>query len=155
MDWVRDDIRATDDPTELDIELVQRFLSDEAYWSRGIPRAIVERAIANSLVVGAYDGADQVGFARVVTDRATFAYLCDVFVVPSHRGRGIGRWLSELAVTHPDLRDVRRHLLATRDAHGMYEPLGFRPLSDPAIFLEITRDPDELYRPDAPRRDRR
>src|SRR5207344_3602853 len=102
-----------------------------SYWARGIPRETLDRAIDNALCVGVYDGDRQVGFARVVTDAATFAYLADVFVVESHRGRGLAKWLMEVIVGHPSLQGLRRFSLATRDAHGLYQQFGFRPLVKP------------------------
>lgn len=145
MEWEHDGIRITDDPDAVDLDVVHPFLSTEVYWSPGVPREVVERAVANSVCLSALDGDDQVGLARLVTDRATFAWLCDVFVLPDHRGRGLGRALARAAVEHPDVTSVRRVMLATRDAHGMYEPLGFRPLSDPATWLSIRRRPEDLY----------
>jgi len=125
------------DPARLDLDAIHRFLSEEAYWSPGIPRAIVERAIANLLCFGAYvGGAGQVGFARLVTDRATFAYLADVFVLAEHRGRGVSKRLMEAVVRHPDLQGLRRWLLMTHDAHGLYAQFGFTPLANPPRAME-------------------
>lgn len=127
MDWQRDGYSISTDRERLDRELIHRFLRS-AYWSENVPRAIVDRSIAHSLPFGLYDeSGDQVGFARVVTDRAVFAYLGDVFIVEGHRGRGLGRWLVETVLSHPDLRGLRRIALATRDAHGLYDRYGFRP----------------------------
>ncbi len=103
--------------------------------------------MANSLCLSALDGQEQVGFARLVTDQATFAWLCDVFVLPSHRGMGLGRALARCAVEHPDVSGVRRVMLATRDAHGIYEPLGFSTLTDPGTWMSIRRRPEDLYGP--------
>ena len=121
-----------------------RFLSQEAYWSPGVPIDVVERAIAGSIVFGLYCGNAQAGLARVVSDRATFAWLCDVFVLPEHRGQGLGKWLMECVKAHPDLQGLRRWMLATRDAHGLYEQFGFTPV-DQGRFMEI-RDPDVYNR---------
>ena len=109
-----------------------RFLHDDAYWSRGVPRHVAERAIDGSLCFGAFAGdpargAPQVAFARVVTDGATFAWLCDVFVLPEHRGNGVARLLMDAVMAHPDLAGLRNFLLATRDAHGLYAKYGFTP----------------------------
>jgi len=114
------------DKDRLDRDVVHRFLSEEAYWSKGVPRERVDRAIDHSLCFGAYDddGA-QVGFTRVVTDQATFAWVCDVFVLPAARGRGIGKALIAAVVAHDAVKDVRRIMLATEDAHGLYEQFGF------------------------------
>jgi N-acetylglutamate synthase-like GNAT family acetyltransferase len=125
----------TTDASKIDRDLVHRFLA-ESYWSKGIPRELFERAIANAICFSLYDGAAQVGFARVVTDRATFAYLADVFVLASHRGRGLSKLIMETIVAHPDLQGLRRWVLATRDAHGLYARYGFAPLADPDRFME-------------------
>jgi GNAT superfamily N-acetyltransferase len=129
------------DPDRLDLGLIHRFLSTDAYWSVGIPREVVERAVANSLNFGAYQGGEQVGYARVVTDRATFAWLCDVFVVPEHRGTGVSKALMDAVVAHPDLAGLRNFLLATRDAHGLYERYGFKPLAEPQHWMAIRKQP--------------
>ena len=114
------------DPERLDIPLIHRWLSEQSYWSRGIPRDIVERAIANSINFAVYHAGDaQVGFARVISDRATFAYLADVFVLEAHRGKGLSKRLMEAVFAHPQLRGLRRWTLATRDAHSLYEQYGF------------------------------
>ena len=130
----------TCDPTRLDIGAIHAFLS-QSYWSAGIPRAVVERAIANSLCFGVFLGNQQVGFARVVTDRATFAYLADVYILPEHRGKGLSRRLMEQVTKHPDLQGLRRMLLATRDAHALYAKFGFKPLAVPERIMEI-HNPD-------------
>jgi len=126
----------TCDASRLDIGAIHAFLS-ESYWSTGIPRAVVERAIANSLCFGVFHEGQQVGFARVVTDKATFAYLADVYIVPKHRGQGLSRRLMEHVIQHPDLQGLRRMLLATRDAHALYAKFGFKPLAAPERIMEI------------------
>jgi GNAT superfamily N-acetyltransferase len=125
MEWERDGYVISDDPDRLDIETTWGFLRT-AYWSHGIPRETVERSIAGSIPFGLYapDGS-QAGFARVVTDRATFAWLADVFVLEPHRGRGLGKWLVETVISTPPLDRLRQVLLATADAHGLYEQFGF------------------------------
>jgi GNAT superfamily N-acetyltransferase len=135
-----DDYTISDDPARLDLDVIHGFLS-RSYWSPEIPRETVARAIANSLCFGVYLGSTQVGFARLVTDRATFAYLADVFVLESHRGRGLSRALMELVLAHPEVQGLRRWLLATRDAHGLYRKFGFVDLANPAVFL-TRHDPD-------------
>ena len=125
------------DKSRLDVALIHRFLCDDSYWAARIPRDLVEASIANSLCFGAYDGEAQVGFARVVTDYATFGYVADVFVVPSHRGRGVGKEIMTAIRTHPALRRLRRWHLVTRDAHRLYEQFGFRPLRAPGRHMEI------------------
>ncbi len=135
MEWRRGDYVISTDATSLDLEVIHRFLSEEAYWSRGVERAVVERSIANSVCFGLYGAAGQVGFARVVTDRAAVAYLGDVFVLPEHRGRGLGKWLVETVLAHPDLQALRLFFLGTADAHSLYERYGFRPI-DPRRMME-------------------
>jgi GNAT superfamily N-acetyltransferase len=128
----------------LDLELIHNFLSEHSYWARGIPRDVVARSIANSLCLGVYalgKGAPnpprrQVGFARVATDRATFAYLADVFVLPEHRGEGLSKRLMEAVLAHPDLQGLRRWMLATVDAHELYRRYGFTALSEPDRFMQ-------------------
>ena len=131
------------DPERLDRSVIHGFLR-ESYWAGGIPLEIVERSIQNSLCFGLYDQGRQVGFARLVTDRATFAYLADVFVLESHRGRGLAKHLMAAILAHPEVQGLRRWLLATRDAHGLYAEFGFRPLPQPDRFMEIN-DP-QVYR---------
>ena len=126
-----------DDRGRIDRAAVHRYLGDESYWATHIPRDLVERSIENSLCFGAYDGGAQVGFARVVTDRATFAYLADVYVLEEHRGQGLSKWLLETVLAHPELQGLRRFLLATRDAHGLYARSGFKPLANPARLMEV------------------
>src|SRR5262249_20233372 len=133
------------DPRRLDLDLIHRFLSEDAYWSPGIPRATVERAIANSLCFGIYDAGAQVGFARVITDRATYAYLADVFVLPAHRGNGLSKLLLQSIVAHPELQGLRRWTLATRDAHSLYAKFGFTPIAKPDRLME-RHDPDVYVR---------
>lgn len=132
QEWRRDGFLVSTDPRLIDVDLVHRFLSEDSYWSRGVPRDVVARSIKHSLAFGLYEeddrGATQAGFARVITDRATFAYLADVFVLQQHRGRGLGVWLISCIRAHPDLQGLRVWLLATLDAHGLYEKHGFGPV---------------------------
>jgi GNAT superfamily N-acetyltransferase len=123
------------DASLLDLKVIHDFLSS-SYWAAGVPKSVMERSIENSLCFGVYRGEEQAGFARVVTDRATFAYLADVFVLEEHRGRGIGKWLVEVVISHPDLQGLRRWMLATRDAHDLYRRYAFTELARPAIFME-------------------
>jgi len=139
----RGEFLVTTDPARLDLDLIHGYLV-RSYWAEGIPREIVERSIANSLCFGLYDAESQVGFARVITDYATFAYLADVFVVESHRGRALSKFLMDCIIKHPQLQRLRRWTLATRDAHGLYEQFGFKPLSKPDRFMEI--DNPEVYK---------
>jgi GNAT superfamily N-acetyltransferase len=126
------------EPGRLDLAAMHRFLST-SYWSPGLPMDVLKRAVAGSLCFGLYRGSEQVGFARVITDRATFAYLCDVYVLEAHRGRGLGRWLMEVVTAHPALHGLRRFVLVTRDAHGLYSQFGFRPLARPEGYMEVHR----------------
>ena len=130
------DYEITTDAARFDVSAIHAFLT-QSYWSPGIPRATVERAIANSLCFGVFWQGQQVGFARIVTDRTTFAYLCDVYVLESHRGRGLAQELMARIVAHPDLQGLRRMMLATRDAHGLYAKFGFKPLAAPGVMMEV------------------
>lgn len=147
--WERDGFVVDTDRERLDIQTIHGFLS-ESYWSPGIPREAVERAIAHSLCFGIYevDGHNdtarperQVGFGRLVTDMTSFAYLADVFVLPAYRGRGLARWMTSCALAHPELQTVRRWLLSTADAHGVYAAVGFEPLPEPGRYMTIKRVP--------------
>lgn len=139
----RGEFLVTTDPTRLDVDFIHGYLV-RSYWSEGIPREIVERGIANSLCFGVYEGDNQVGFARIISDFATFAYLADVFIIESHRGRGLSKFLMECIVKHSDLQGLRRWVLGTRDAHGLYAQYGFKPLAKPDRYMEI-HDP-EVYK---------
>ena len=127
----------TTDRERMDVEAIHAVLS-RSYWARGIPLAVVERSIRHSLCFGVFQGAAQLGFARVITDYATFAYLGDVFILDSHQGRGLGKWLIECVMAHPELQGLRRWNLATRDAHPLYARHGFQPLANPERVMEIT-----------------
>jgi GNAT superfamily N-acetyltransferase len=134
----RDGYRLSFAPADIDSVAAHAFLT-RAYWSEGIPLALVERAIGNSLCIALRDEQGQVGFARVVTDRTTFAYLCDVYVLDAHRGRGLATWMIETLLAHPDLQGLRRFMLFTRDAHALYSGHGFAPLATPQRGMEIVR----------------
>ncbi|ACO78427.1 GCN5-related N-acetyltransferase protein [Azotobacter vinelandii CA] len=141
------ELRVTTDKDELDLERIHELLKS-AYWSKNIPLEIVERAFANSFAFGLLHEGKQIGFGRFVTDYATFAYLADVFIEEPYRGRGYARLLIDTVLAHPDIRGLRRILLATADAHGVYAPCGFEPLAKPRNFMEINR-PDIYLRSDA------
>jgi GNAT superfamily N-acetyltransferase len=147
-EWVAPDgYVVSTDPVRLDIDRIHRFLST-AYWSTGIPRDVVERSIVNSLPFGLYaPSGQQAGFARVVTDRATYAYLGDVYVETAHRGRGLGKFLVSCVLAHPQLQRLRRWALATADAHGLYARHGFKPTANPDIHLFIEQAPADLWPP--------
>jgi GNAT superfamily N-acetyltransferase len=132
------------DPARLDRELIHRFLSEDSYWAKGVTREVVDRSIENSMPFGVYLGDEQVAFARVITDRATFAWVADVFVVSGHRGNGLGKRLMEEVLAHPDLQVMRRWLLGTADAHDLYRRFGFREIQAPGRFM--AREADETAR---------
>jgi GNAT superfamily N-acetyltransferase len=134
-EWQRDGFTISTDPARLDLDGVHAWLS-ASYWARGIPRDVFERSVRHALCFGIYEGARQVGFARVVTDFATVAYVGDVFVLEPWRGRGLSRWLMEVITSHPDLQGFRRWILLTRDAHGLYRKFGFTPLASPDRWME-------------------
>ena len=141
----RGEYEISTDPSRLDRALIHDFLCEHAYWSLGVPRGVVERAIEHSLCFGIYHAGGQVGFGRVVTDQATFAYLADVFVLPEARGQGLSKWLVDAILRHPQLQGLRRWLLATRDAHGLYAQFGFTPPRVAGRFME-RHDPDVYLR---------
>ena len=134
------------DPARLDLDVIYTFLTN-CYWARGIPREVVVRSIEHALCFGIYDGRGaQVGFARVISDFATVAYVGDVFVLESYRGRGLSKWLMECITQHPALQNLRRWILTTRDAHGLYAQVGFTPVKSPERFME-RHDPKVYERP--------
>ena len=143
--WQRGEFEVDCDPARLDLTRIHRFLVT-SYWARGIPVETVRRSIEGSIPFGLYRGSEQVGFARVVSDRATFAWIGDVFVLDAYRGQGLAAWLMECVAAHPELAGLRRWMLATRDAHPLYEKTGFRPLEHPERFME-KNDPDVYRRP--------
>ncbi|WP_295772600.1 GNAT family N-acetyltransferase [uncultured Mucilaginibacter sp.] len=121
----------------LDLKVIYSFLNNESYWSKGIPFERLQKAIGNSLCFGVYHHQQQCGFARVITDNATFAYICDVFVISEHRGQGLSKWLIKTITNHKELQGLRRWSLATADAHGLYRQYGFTPVSKPELWMEI------------------
>jgi GNAT superfamily N-acetyltransferase len=135
LEWWREAYLVTTDKARLDLSLVHSFL-ETSYWAGGIPAEVVRRSVENSLTFGLFRDDEQVGFARVVTDYATFAYLADVFVLEPHRGQGLGKWMMEVVFSHPELQGLRRWMLATRDAHGLYRKYEFAELEEPQIFME-------------------
>lgn len=125
------------DQADLDFEFIHQFIS-RSYWATGIPAQTLKKAIEHSLCFGVFDAAgQQIGFARVITDKATFAYLADVFIIESVRGRGLSKWLIETIVNHSDLQGLRRIMLATRDAHGLYSQYGFSGIENPEMLMQI------------------
>jgi GNAT superfamily N-acetyltransferase len=137
-EWRRDGFTISTDRSKLDRKAIHEFLAG-SYWATGIPRDVVDRSIQGAMCFGVFENGRQVGFARVITDSATFAYLADVFVVESHRGRGLAAWLMECILAHPDLQGLRRWMLLTRDAHALYRKSGFRDLAHPERVMEMTR----------------
>ena len=133
--WVNGSFTVTCDPAKMDRAVIAGFLAS-SYWAKGIPPATVEKSLEHSLCFALLDGNRQVGFARVISDHATIAFLNDVFVLPEYRGRGLSKWLMECISSHSELQGLRRWLLATRDAHGLYEKFGFTSLKRPEIFME-------------------
>jgi GNAT superfamily N-acetyltransferase len=134
------DVIVSTDPSRLDLDVIHGFLAG-SYWAAGISRDVVARAVSHSLCFGAFDGPHQVGFARVISDHATYAYVSDVFVLPSHRGRGIGKLIMAAIVAHPELQGLRRWTLFTRDAHGLYQQYGFGEPRHPERLMEILGPP--------------
>lgn len=140
-EYRKDAFLISTDPSKLDVNAIHAFLSQQYWETQGIPKETVERSIRGSLCFGVYEGDQQVGFARAITDGATYAYLCDDYILESHRGRGLGKWLMECILSHPDLQGLRRWTVVTRDVR-LYEKVGFKPLKDPKEYLEIVN----LYR---------
>ena len=129
----KDDYFISTDPSLLERDIIYNFLSEESYWAKNIPRDVVEKSISNSLCFGIYHHNKQIGFARLITDKSTLAYLADVFIIPEYRGKGLSKWLMQVIHAHPEMQGLRRWLLGTRDAHGLYEQLGW------TVFDEDTR----------------
>lgn len=137
--YTRDAYLVSTDPNLLDVAGIHDYLSQDSYWAAGIPREVVERALRHSLNFGLYQESKQIGLARVITDYATFAYLCDVFVLPAYRGQGLSKWLMSCVMDCPALAGLRRFMLMTRDAHGLYTRFGFHALRDASKAMEISR----------------
>ena len=134
-EWKRNGFSISTERARIDLAFVHNFLS-RSYWAKNIPFEVVRRSIENSLCFGLYKADEQIGFARVITDSATFAYLCDVFVSEEYRGRGLSKWLMETISLHPKLQNLRRWMLATKDAHGLYSQFGYTPLDAPEVFMQ-------------------
>ena len=136
MKWASGEFTIDTDNERVDVDAVQAFLENDSYWAQTRTRDQTETAIANSICFGLYCGERQIGFARVVSDRATFAYIGDVYVLDEFRGQGLSKWLMETIIAHPELQGLRRWVLATRDAHGLYEKYGFHELVHPERWME-------------------
>ena len=144
MKWQKEDYIISTDKMKLDIAVIHSYLSNESYWAQQIPVDIVKRSIENSLCFGVYLADQQIGFARVISDFATFAYLGDVFILPEYRARGLSKWLMEVIIDHPDLAGLRRFLLTTSDAHGLYSQFGFVTYPQPERLM--TRNNPDIYK---------
>lgn len=142
-EWRRDEYLLSTDKSKIDVEAVHHFLS-QSYWAQNIPREVVQKSIDNSLCFAIYHQQRLIGFARAISDFATFAYLADVFILPEERGKGLSKWLMEIIMDHPQLRGLRRFTLATRDAHGLYAQFGFTPFDKPGRWMQ-KHDP-EVYK---------
>ena len=134
------------DPAKLNADVIYHYLSEESYWAKGIPREVVEKSIANSLCFGLYNNGEQIGFARLVTDKATFAYLADVFVLPAFRGQGLSKWMMQTIHAHPELQHLRRWWLGTKDAHGLYEQFGWTRITDDVAKRFMQKHNPDVYK---------
>jgi GNAT superfamily N-acetyltransferase len=143
-EWHMDGYCVSTDRKRLDLKLIYEYLSGRSYWAKGRPLEIVRRSIENSLPFGLYEGEQQVGFARVVSDYGAFAWIADVFVLEPWRGRGLSKWLMGTIMSHPQLQGIQRWLLATQDAHELYRKFGFAELPEPSQFMTIRRDYNNL-----------
>ena len=141
MQPINDGYTVSTDRDKLDVSMVHGYLSTQAYWCLNIPFQVVKRSMENSLCFGVYHGDRQVGFARVISDYATIAYLGDVFVIPEYRGKGLSKLLMETIMAYPDLQGLRRWILLTGDAHGLYRQFGWKPVASPDLYMEVA-DPD-------------
>jgi GNAT superfamily N-acetyltransferase len=137
MEWQQENFIISTDKNKLDLPYIHQFLSNESYWAEGIPFDIVKKSIENSLCLGIYDGEKQIGFARIITDEATFGYLADVFVDAAYRGKGLSKWLMNVISNLPFRRLLRNFMLGTKDAHKLYEQFGFTPLKEPNRFMQV------------------
>ena len=144
MDFIKDGFTISTDKEKLDIDVIHSFLN-RTYWAEGISKEIIRRSIEGSLCFGVFENDKQIGFARMITDKATFAYLADVFIIEEYRGRGLSKWLMEVIMSHPDLQGLRRMVLVTKDAHGLYKQFGFTPLINVERWMQIL-DPDVYKR---------
>ncbi len=147
MKWRKNNFEIDTNRKRLDLDLIHHYLSEQSYWATGRSRETIERSIRNSVAFGIYEGVKQVGFGRVITDYATFAWIADVFVIEQFRGQGLSKWLMEMMLVHPKLQRFRRWVLATKDAHELYRRYGFEELKKPERWME-RRDPATEERPD-------
>jgi GNAT superfamily N-acetyltransferase len=147
QEWRRGEYSISTDKSRLDLETIHDYLSNTSYWAKGRSRETISRSIENSVAFGIYRGREQVGFARIITDYATFAWVADVFVLENARGQGLGKWLMEVILSHPELQGFRRWVLATKDAHELYRKFGFEELKRPERWME-RHDPQTEEKPD-------
>jgi GNAT superfamily N-acetyltransferase len=147
MKWRKINFEIDTNRKRIDLDLIHDYLSKESYWATGRSKETIERSIRNSLAFGVYDGKKQVGFARVITDYATFAWIADVFIIEEYRRHGLAKWLMEIMINHPKLQGFRRWVLATKDAHELYRRYGFEELKRPERWME-RRDPKTEEQPD-------
>jgi GNAT superfamily N-acetyltransferase len=145
MEWQRENFIISTDKSRLNIDYIHQFLSKESYWAANIPLHIVTTSIEHSLCFGVYDGEKQIGFARLITDRAVFGYLADVFIDAAYRGRGLSKWLMQIITDLPFMPLLRSFMLATKDAHKLYEQFGFTSLNSPERFMRVHRE--DVYKP--------
>ncbi len=141
----KNDFLISTDKSKLDVDVIHHYLCNESYWAKNIPKDIVQQSIEGSVCFGLYDTGKQVGFARVITDTATFGYLADVFIIETYRGKGLGKWMMEVIMNHPGLQAFRRWMLATQDAQGLYAQFGFQPLDKPERIMRYS--PFDEYPP--------
>jgi N-acetylglutamate synthase-like GNAT family acetyltransferase len=144
MNFIKDGFVISTEKEKMDIDLIHSFLT-RSYWAEGISKEIIKRSIEGSLCFGVFENNKQAGFARMITDKATFAYLADVFIIEEYRGLGLSKMLMEVIMSHPDLQGLRRMILATKDAHGLYKQFGFTPLINVDRWMHIL-DPDVYKR---------
>jgi GNAT superfamily N-acetyltransferase len=137
MEWQHGEFTISDDKSRLQLDVIQKYLSEDSYWAQGRTREITERAIENSICFGVYEGEKQAGFARVITDKATFAYIGDVFILPEYQKKSLSKRLMEAILSHPELQNLRRWVLATKDAHGLYAQYEFTELKYPERWMEL------------------
>jgi GNAT superfamily N-acetyltransferase len=143
---LKNEYQISTDKDLLDISIIHNYLSVESYWAKNVPKETVEKSIEHSICFGVYFNKEQIGFARLVTDKATFAYLADVFILEQHRGRGLSKWLIEVIQSHPELQGLRRWMLGTRDAHGLYEQFGWSVIPEEARGRFMQRHFPDVYK---------
>jgi GNAT superfamily N-acetyltransferase len=144
MEWQKGEYSISTDRKKINVPVVHQYLCYDSYWAIGIPIDVVIKSIDNSLCFGVYHGEKQVGLARVISDYAVFAYLADVFILPEYRGKGLSKWLMQVIIDHPQLQGLRRFLLTTKDAHGLYEQFGFITYPQPDRLMG--RSDNDVYK---------